>query len=181
MLRRMFTLAGCAGLMAVAAVAAACTDNTNQIPTEVPSSAADVQFMDMKYALLAIEDLRIHELDTDAQQGTIDNDYVPTARTLARITGLTNWNGDLADEASELHLSAVALLQTLESGDADVKGASQKVHEGWHMFMTDAWAVVAKRLPPEAGGPKQGGEQDSAGHDSPFGTATASSDGGSHH
>jgi len=175
-------LAGCAALMGLAAIASACTDNTNQVPTEAPSSAADVQFMDMKYALLAIEDLRIHELDTAAQQGTIDAEYVPTARTLARITGLTSWSSELADEASELHLNAVSLLQTLESGDADaVKAPSQQVHEAWHMFMTDAWAIVARRLPPEAGGPKTGGEQDSAGHDSPFGTATAAADGGSHH
>jgi hypothetical protein len=144
----------------VATIAAACTDNTNQIPENSSSVqsqavAAAVQYIDMKYALIDIERLPIHEMDEQVQGGTINNEYVPTARALSRLSALADWSPELAEQAATLHGDAVTLLKALEEGMVEgAKAPSQAVHEDWHMFLADGWDVIAKRLPPEEGGPK---------------------------
>lgn len=67
--------------------------------------------LDTRYVLFALEDLRLHVFNDQAQDGTIDPELEPTARRMVRILGLTDWIPELEDEADALEEDAVALLQ----------------------------------------------------------------------
>lgn len=140
--------------------------------TSVDTLSASLQLTDMKYAAVTIGGLPVHEMDTAAQSGKIDGKYVPTARTLVRVLALTDWTPSLKDTAAKFHDDVVALLKALDAGTIDgVKAASQAAHEDWHTFPGDIWAVVAKDLPADAGGPEK-----HSGEASPAAGATAHSE-----
>jgi hypothetical protein len=158
------------------AAAAACGGSTKNVTSDSSASqasidqlAARVQQDEMLNGLLTIADLPVHTMDESAQKGTIDNKYVPTARTLVRITALTNWSEPLKADATKLHDDAVTLLKGLDNGDdvSLVKKPSQTVHEDWHLFTDAAWKVVAKDLPPDAGGPKPAPSEQPGGSTTP--------------
>ena len=129
---------------------------TSASQASIDQLAARVQQDEMLNAVIVISGLPEHEMDTTAQTGKIDNQYVPTARMLVRMTALTDWTSDIAPAARSLHDSSLALLQALDSGkDVDaIKPLSMKAHEDWHMFTDAAWNVVTKSLPANAGGPR---------------------------
>jgi hypothetical protein len=152
-------------LLAVAAMlalaAAACGSNNAQSESiasqaSIDELAARVQQNQMLNAAITISGLPIHEMDTAAQSGTIDNKYVPTARMLVRVTALTDWTPDLASDAMKMHDDSARLLKGLDAGeDIDaIKPLSQAVHEDWHTFTEEVWNVVAKSLPADEGGPR---------------------------
>ena len=146
---------------ALALAAAACgSDNakseSSTSQASVDALATRVQQNQMLNAVITISGLPEHEMDSTAQGGKIDNNYVPTARMLVRITALTDWTPDLASGAQKLHDDGVTLLQALDDGKdvGTIKPLSRKVHEDWHMFTDEAWDVVTKSLPANAGGPR---------------------------
>jgi hypothetical protein len=152
-------------LMVVAAMlglaATACGGNNARSESSASQSSIDelaarVQQNQMLNAAITISGLPIHEMDTAAQGGKIDNKYVPTARMLVRVTALTDWVPDLAGDATKMHGDGVALLKALDAGkDIDaIKPLSQAVHEDWHTFTDKVWNVVAKSLPADEGGPR---------------------------
>ena len=160
-----FSLLGLSVALVVMIVGTACSGDSSTKPAGGSSNAsqasvdtlsASLQLTDMKYAAITIAGLPLHEMDTSAQAGKIDGKYIPTARTLVRILALTDWTPELKDDAAKFHDAAVVLLKALDGGSIDaVKAASQAVHEHWHMFPGAIWAVVAKDLPADAGGPEK--------------------------
>ncbi len=163
-----------AAALLVAIAAAACgNDNAKSESSASQASigqlAARVQQDQMLNSLITLAGLPLHEMDSTAQGGKIDNKYVPTARTLVRVTALTDWNADLATQAQKLHDDSVKLLRALDAGAdvATIKPLSQAAHEDWHTFTEQAWGVVAKSLPADAGGPKATPEHDSSGNSTP--------------
>ena len=143
--------------------AAACSGGTKNATSDSSASqdsidelAARVQQDEMLNGLLTIAGLPLHQMDESAQKGAIDNKYVPTTRTLVRVTALTNWSEPLKADAAKMHDHAVTLLKGLDNGDdvSLIMKPSQTVHEDWHLFIDDAWKVVAKDLPADAGGPR---------------------------
>ena len=133
------------------------TSNSDASQASIDQLAARVQQDEMLNALVTIAGLPLHQMDESAQKGTIDNKYVPTARTLVRVTALTNWSEPLKADAAKMHDDAVTLLKGLDKGDdvSLIKKLSQTAHEDWHLFIDDAWNVVAKDLAPDAGGPRR--------------------------
>ena len=162
-----------AAILAVAAVVAtACggstknaTSNSDASQAGIDQLAARVQRNEMLFAVVNLSALPLHQMDESAQNGTIDNKYVPTARTLVRVTALTNWSEPLKASAAKMHDDAVTLLKGLDNGDdvSLIKKLSQTAHEDWHLFILAAWDVVAKDLPPDAGGPKAKPDSESSG------------------
>ena len=83
-----------AAILSIAAIlAAACGGSTKNATSDSSASqasidqlAARVQQDEMLNGLLTIAGLPLHQMDESAQNGTIDNKYVPTARTLVRVT-----------------------------------------------------------------------------------------------
>jgi hypothetical protein len=159
------SLLGLAVALVVTIIGTACSGDSSTKPAAGSSSAsqasvdtlgASLQLTDMKYAAITIGGLPLHEMDTAAQSGKVDGKYIPTTRTLVRVLALTDWTPGLKDDAAKFHDAAVTLLKTLDGGTIDpVKAASQAVHEHWHMFPGAVWAVVAKDLPADAGGPEK--------------------------
>lgn len=134
-------------------IAAACGDEAdsseqNNSQEQVLQLADRIRRDEMIFATTTIADLPIHELDTDAQNGTIDGAYLPTARTVVRLTALTDWSSELEDQAHNMRADAQALIDALDSG-ADVKTIkplSQALHEDWHMFPEAAWGHLAQGI-----------------------------------
>lgn len=165
-------------------VAASCGGNnakseSSTSQASIDQLAARVQQNQMMDSLITIAGLPLHEMDSTAQGGKIDNKYVPTARMLVRVTALTEWSPELNTLAQKLHDDGVKLLQALDAGSdvATVKPLSQAVHEEWHTFTDKAWSVVAKALPPDAGGPKATPEPESSGNSTPQNSMTPAQSG----
>ena len=171
--KQAITIVAIVAIIAIAtAVATACGSGTKTTTSDSSASqasidqlAARVQQDEMLNALVTIAGLPMHQMDESAQNGTIDNKYVPTARTLVRVTALTNWSEPLKASAAKMHDDAVTLLKGLDNGDdvSLIKKLSQTAHEDWHLFILAAWDVVAKDLPPDAGGPKAKPDSESSG------------------
>lgn len=149
-----------AAALLLAAAAAACSDNDAKSQSSASQASIDqltarVQRNEMLNAVIVITGLPEHEMDSALQGGKIDNKYVPTARMLVRLAALTDWTPDLAPGAQKMHDECLTLLTALDDGkDAGtIKPLSQSCHEEWHMFTDEAWDVVTKGLPSDAGGP----------------------------
>ena len=152
-------LAAMASLLAIAAAAcgsdsATIEDSASQ--ASIDELAARVQRNQMLNAVITLAGLPMHEMDSAAQTGKIDNKFLPSTRTLVRVVALTEWSPELRADATKLHDDSVTLLQALDAGKdaAAIKPLSQSMHEDWHMFLESAWDVVAKDLPAGAGGPR---------------------------
>lgn len=147
-------------------LAAGCGDEASSESND--SSEAILQLTErvrrdeMMFAAVTIANLPIHDLDTGVQNGTIGGEYVPTARTVIRITALTDWAPELREQAQQMHDNAVALFEALDAGAdvEEIKPLSQAVHEDWHMFPNDAWDFLAKDLP-QGGDPHDSDEHSS--------------------
>jgi hypothetical protein len=102
-----------------------------------------LDYIDTKYGLIALAALPLHEMDEAAQAGTIDPDFSPAARTLVRITALTDWAPELERAAAALNEDAVALLTAIETGDVEeVKGPASDAHEHVHDFTEQGWLII---------------------------------------
>lgn len=129
---------------------------TSASQSSVDALNARVQLNDMRAAAITIAGIPLHDYDTTAQTGKIDGKYLPADRLLVRVLALTNWTEPMKDDANKFHDEAVALLKALDSGDPEsVKAPSAVVHDHVHTFPNDIWAIVAKDLPADAGGPEQ--------------------------
>lgn len=150
-------------IMALAVLGSACsssTKNANSSSSASQSSIDDltarVQRHEMLNAWVIVSALPVHDLDDELQGGNIDGKYVPTLRTLIRVLALTDWTSDLKPAMTKYHDDAVALLQALEAGKTadETKGLSDALHEDAHGFSPAVGNVIAKDLPPNAGGPQ---------------------------
>jgi len=148
---------------ALALTAVACGSDTkhadsssNASQASIDQLAARVQRNEQLEAWVTISNLPMHAMDTSVQDGTIDNKYLPTLRTMVRVLALTDWSSDMKAGATKLHDDAVTLMQALDAGKtaADVKGLSTTAHEDWHMFGPMLGDMLAKDLPADAGGPE---------------------------
>lgn len=176
-------------VLAGAAIASACgsssarsTGSTSPASGDAAGAAADqltarVQRDEMLNAVITISALPIHDLDTAAQNGKIDNKYVPSVRLIVRELALTDWTSDVQPLTTKFHDDAVKLLQALDAGkDVDtIKPLSQAMHQDYHTFQEPAWNTLAKDLPPDAGGPSAQPMQSSQGTQSPASQTPAAS------
>jgi hypothetical protein len=156
-----FALVALAVTSALALFAAACSDDDNKTASgsstasqaSVDDLAATVQQNAEMFALITIGAIPLHDMDETIAAGTIDPKFVPNTRTTVRVLALTDWDSSLKADADTVHGHAVDLLKALEDGDVEAaKDPAHELHEGWHEFSDEAWAVVAKDLPPDAGG-----------------------------
>jgi hypothetical protein len=159
-LKRNWRYAAAAAALSVAAIvgAAACGgDDDAESGSSASQQAVDeltvrVQRNEMVTAVLAIGGLPLHDIDEAVQEGPIPSNAVPSMRTLARLTGITEWNSELGAAADQIHADALAFIEAAEADDMEeAKRLSTAVHEGVHQFTTDAWPVLAPGIA-EAGG-----------------------------
>jgi hypothetical protein len=150
-------------LVAAAGLAAAgCSSDDTSKPASGSSTAsqasvddlnARIQRNEMMFALFNLSALPLHAMDESIAAGTIETTYVPNARSAVRLLALTNWDSTLKAEAEIIRGHAVDLLKALDDGNVDAaKDPAHELHEGYHDFSDKAWAIVAKDLPPDAGG-----------------------------
>ena len=119
----------------------------------VDELSARIQRNEMLFAVVNLSALPLHTIDESLAEGKAESTFVPDARAAVRFLALTNWDSTLRAEAETLRGHAAALLQALDDGDLEAaKGPAHDLHEGYHDFADKIWAVVAKDLPPDAGG-----------------------------
>lgn len=141
--------------LSIGIIVAACGGN-NASQASVDNLSARLQQDEMLNALVTIEALKLHEIDDGVQAGKPDARAVPDVRKFVRVMALTDWAPELKEEARKVHDSGVQLLKALEDGDVEAaKAPSDAAHEGFHDFADNAWNVVVKDLPADAGGPEQ--------------------------
>lgn len=143
--------------IAILATAAACSDNeadsnSTAQQSDIEATNARVQRNEMLWAMTGLGALELHDMDESISAGTVEDSFIPTARSAIRYLGLTNWSADLEDDAQALEDHAVALVAALEDDDIEAaKDPAHELHEGMHEFLETAWAEVGADLPPEAG------------------------------
>jgi hypothetical protein len=143
----------------IALFAAACSDNdaesdSNAQQSDVATINARIQRNEVLFALKAIGDLPLHDMDVAINEGQVEGSFLPNAREVVRITGLTNWPEELRNDALALQDAAILLVAALDDGDTEAaKQPATDLHELWHDFEHDALAHAAEGsdLPPEAG------------------------------
>ena len=155
--------------LAIGVAASACSDDSTDTASgttttsqgNVDELTARMQQNEMLFALVSIEDLRLHEIDDSIQAGSPLERAVPDVRKFVRIMALTNWAPELQEEADEVHDLGVAWMNALDEGDIEAaKGPSAEAHEAFHEFAENAWNVVVKDLPPDEGGPQPDDEDE---------------------
>jgi hypothetical protein len=148
-----------AAALLVAIAAAACGNDNAKSEGSAPQASIDqlaarVQQDQMLNSLITLAGLPLHEMDSTAQGGKIDNKYVPTARMLVRVTALTDWGAELATPAQKLHDDSVKLLQALDAGDvatiAAVTGHSRGLAHV-HRRRGTSWRKRFRRMPADRG------------------------------
>lgn len=155
-LKRVLILGVVAPLLGLAAVA--CSDDTTSDnsaqQSDIDTLNARVQRDEVLFAIKAINDVKLHEVDEGINAGEVGNDFLPRARQVVRTIGLTNWPAELEEGARGVQDAAIALVAALDDGDIEAaKQPATEVHEGWHDFADVAFAHAAEGadLPPEAG------------------------------
>ena len=166
--RRAAIAAALFSIVALAAASAACSNgepNTADGSSTVPQATVDrlnerIQRNEMLFALVTIDSLRLHEIDTAVNENrTIEEDFVPRVRQFVRLMGLTNWDASLTEEAKKVTESGVQLLAALEDADVQAAGGPATAsHEASHEFNESAWNLVVAELAPDAGGPGEDAE-----------------------
>ena len=159
-------------LLAVAAVsmlgltAAACDDDdgaesgTNASQQAVDAVSARVQRNEQMFALVSLSKLELHGMDESLADGMVETSFVPNTRAAVRLLALTDWDTSVDADATAVHEHAVALLKALEAEDLDAaSNAAHELHEGAHDLDRAVWAIIAKDLPPDAGGPQPEDEE----------------------
>lgn len=166
--RRAVLTAALFSALALGAATAACTDDepdtaggaSSVSQASLDDLTARLQQDEMLYALVGIEDLKLHEIDDSVQAGTPLERAIPDVRKAVRLMALTDWTTDLEADAQDVHDKLVSWLQALEDGDLEAaKSPSTEAHEGFHEFAESAWSVVVKDLPPDEGGPEPDDEE----------------------
>lgn len=148
-------LMGAAGVLAL--TAAACGDDDADSSSsaqqgDVDAIAARMQQNEVLFAIKAIGDLPLHDMDEAIQGGDVPDDALPNARDVIRYVGLTDWPADLEGGANDVQAAAIALVTALDDGDAEAaKQPATDLHEAWHAFEGVAWAEIGGDLPAEAG------------------------------
>lgn len=144
---------------ALAMLAAACSDSADSKNSAAQANVdridARVQRNEMMSAIITLDGLPLHEMDVSLAASTVESAFVPDTRTAIRMLKLTNWVDELKDDADKLHGEAVNLLKALEADNVDAaKAPAHNLHEGAHEFHRAVWAVLARDLPSDAGGPE---------------------------
>ena len=153
--------------VAVLATAAACGDdadsNSSAQQSDIDTINATIQDNEVLFAIKAIGDLPLHDMDVAIDAGTVEDDFLPIARDAVRYVAITDWPSALEEDAQAIEDAAVALVAALDEGDTEAaKQPATDLHELWHDFEDKAWAEIGEDLPPEAG---IGGTHESGGED----------------
>jgi hypothetical protein len=139
------------GLAAVACSDDATSENSAQ-QSDIDTLSAHVQENEVLFAIKAIGDLPLHDMDEEIQTGDVGDRTLPNARSAVRYLALTDWPEELKDEAATIQGAAAALVTALDDGDVEAaKEPATELHEGWHDFADKAWEAIGDGLPPEAG------------------------------
>ena len=157
MATRMRALIFALAAVGVLVTAAACGDdeadsNSSAQQSDIDTINATIQDNEVLFAIKAVGDLPLHDMDEAINAGTVEDNHLPTARDAIRYLGLTNWPASLEEEAKEVEDAAIALAAALDEGDTEAaKQPATDLHEGWHEFEDKAWEEIGEDLPPEAG------------------------------
>jgi hypothetical protein len=161
----------------LAFTAAACGDDDTQSDSSAQQSDIDtitarVQRDEVVFALKAIGDLPLHDMDEAINAGEVESSFLPNARDVVRYIGVTDWPTALDSAATDLQNAAIELVTALDAGDTEAaKQPATDLHELWHDFDHDAWAEIGGDLPPEAGTQP---EEDDHGSETPAAEGTSS-------
>ena len=92
-------------------------------------------------------------MDESIDAGTVEDDYLPTARDVVAITGVTNWPADHQTGATGVQDAAGALVDALDAGDtAAAKQPATDLHDARHdEHEAVAFTAAGSDLPPQAG------------------------------
>jgi hypothetical protein len=163
--------------VAVLATATACGDdadsNSSAQQSDVETIKATIQDNEVLFTIKAVGDLPLHDMDEAINAGTVEDNFLPTARDAVRYLGLTNWPSSLENDAQAVEDAAIALAAALDEGDTEAaKQPATDLHELWHEFEDHAWAEIGEDLPPEAG---IGAAHDAGGSETPGAEGTEES------
>ena len=153
-LRGVFLVFAAVGL---ALTAAACGDDDADSSSsaqqgDVDAISARIQQNEVLFALKAIGDLPLHDMDESINAGEVPDDALPNARDVIRYVGMTDWPADLQEGADGIEAAAIELVTALDAGDSEAaKQPATDLHDAWHDFEGPAWAEIGGDLPPEAG------------------------------
>ena len=153
----------CGAILVASACGGSTTDTAGGSSTASQQSldtlTARVQRNEVLSAWNVLENLPVHDMDTELQSGKIDGKYVPVLRTAIRELALTDWPPELQSDATKFHDDAVALFKAMNSGQTadQLKAQSSAVHEDADGFPAKAGDWAAKSLPADAGGPESSG------------------------
>lgn len=154
------------GLVAVACSDDATSENSAQ-QSDIDTLGAQVQDNEVLFAIKAIGDLPLHDMDESINAGTIGDRDLPNARSAVRYLAITDWHDSLEEGAADVQDAAERLVNALDDGDVEAaKQPATDLHEGWHEFSDAAWEEIGEHLPPEAGvgtEHEEGGETPTAG------------------
>lgn len=156
-LRRVLVLGVLGAFLVIGA--AACSDdstegNSSAQQSDIEATNARVQRNEVMFANKVIADLPLHDMDVSINAGEVGDDYLPNARDVVYIIGVTNWPTELEERAASVQEAAVALVDALDAGDTEAaKQPATDLHDAWHDFEHEAVAYTAEGsdLPPEAG------------------------------
>jgi hypothetical protein len=119
----------------------------------VDALTSRVQRNELLFAVINIGNLPLHDIDESIAEGNVESNFIPDIREAIRLLALTDWGTEFQSTADEIREHAVAALQALDADD--VEGAAEPaaaLHEGWHDFADEVWAVLVADLPEDAGG-----------------------------
>lgn len=152
-----FVFAAAFAAVGILVTAAACGDdeadsNSSAQQSDIDTINATIQDNEVLFTIVAMGTLPLHDMDEAINAGTIEDNFLPSARLAVRYMGLADWPSSLEADAQEVEDAAVALAAGLDEGDTEAaKQPAADLHEGWHEFSEAAWAEIGEDLPPEAG------------------------------
>jgi hypothetical protein len=163
----------------IAGLATACTDDADSESSAsqetVQQLTTRVQRNEMLTALLAIDDLPMHDMNEAILDGEVESSFIPDTRELLRLLAITDWDPSLAEDADAVADHAAELLAALDANDIEAAGDhSTATHEGWHNFTVAAWDLLVADLPEDRGGPS--GDDDHGDETTPMADGTATDD-----
>jgi hypothetical protein len=123
---------------AVLVTAAACSDdeadsNSSAQQSDIDTINATIQDNEVLFAIKAVGDLPLHDMDESINAGTVEDSFLGVSRDAVRYIAITDWPASLEEDAQALEDSAIALVTALDEGDNEAaKQPAADLHEGWH-------------------------------------------------
>ena len=106
---------------ALAFTAAACGDDDAESDSSAQQSdintiTARLQRDEVVFALKAIGDLPLHDMDVAINEGEVEGDFLPNARDVIRYIGVTDWPAALDPAVTDIQNAAIELVKALDAG-----------------------------------------------------------------